>query len=93
MALQVTGTGFQLQGDLTFQNVRSIWDESRKLFATFLAIEVDLSEVSHCDSAALALLIEWKRLAVQNRQLISFKHLPDQLIRIAQMSGVDHIFR
>ncbi|OGT21205.1 MAG: hypothetical protein A3C55_05225 [Gammaproteobacteria bacterium RIFCSPHIGHO2_02_FULL_42_13] len=92
MHLELTDKGFHLEGPLTFQHVRDIWNESQESFDQFETLEVDLADVSHCDSAALALLIEWKRLAIQQNQSIVFQNLPVQLIKMAKMSGVERIF-
>ena len=92
MHLELTDKGFHLEGSLTFQYVRDIWNESQEFFDQFETLEVDLADVSHCDSAALALLIEWKRLTIKHNQSIVFKNLPVQLIKMAKMSGVEQIF-
>jgi len=50
-------------------------------------IEVDLSEISRFNSASLALLIEWMKMADQKGLQIKYHSAPEQLMKIAQAYG------
>jgi len=58
---------------------------------TSQTIVVDFKEVTKCDSAALALLTAWKRMAKQNNRQIQFANLPAQLMDLAKLSNLDKI--
>ena len=83
---------YALTGDLGFENVAELLEESRGPFARNEHIEVDLSGVKSSDSAALALLIEWIRLARARHVKIVYRGLPDQLISLAGISDLDDLF-
>ena len=50
---------------------------------------MNLGEVTRVDSAGLALLLEWLRLARSEGRAMRFTALPDKLLAIARLSGVD----
>ncbi|WP_440996870.1 STAS domain-containing protein [Arhodomonas sp. SL1] len=52
---------------------------------------VDLSAVERADSAGLALLLEWVRVARAAGRQVRFRGIPRQLLAIARVSGVDAI--
>ena len=52
-------------------------------------VAVNLKDVSRVDSAGLALLLEWLREARTDRRTMTFTVLPDKLLAIARLSGVD----
>lgn len=76
-----------VSGDLNFQTVPVIRQQSEALFANGATV-VDLSGVERSNSAGLALLIEWMRVAQGNNRSITFRHLPAQLRDIARVCGV-----
>lgn len=91
-AIQHSDGCFTISGELTFATVTALLEQSRALFAQAdEAIEVDLGAVERVDSAGLALLIEWLRLAREKGQAIRFSHLPQQMKAIAAASDLDSI--
>jgi len=54
-------------------------------------ISVDLSGVVRADSAGLALLVELLRGAARNGRSIVFRDVPEQLLSIARVCGLDGI--
>lgn len=48
---------------------------------------IDLSDVEHCDSAGLALLLEWQDYGRSKAFDVSFRGLPPGLLRIAGLSN------
>ncbi len=54
--------------------------------------DLDLSEVTAVNSAAIALLIEWIKCAKKLKKKIIFKNIPSQLISIAEVAGVRKFF-
>jgi len=88
--LEQTGQGqFRISGELDFQSVPIIWERSREMFDSSDSLVVDLEGVVRCNSAGLALLIEWMRYAKSYEKRISFHHIPEQMREIAEACGVD----
>ncbi len=54
-------------------------------------VMVDFSQVEAIDSAAIALLLSWRRAAVKHNRAIQFAHLPENLIELASVYGVSEI--
>jgi phospholipid transport system transporter-binding protein len=80
---------YSVSGELNFATVTDLLLQSREMFAGESSIELDLSGVTHADSAGLSLLIEWLRQArLQGRQL-RYVALPAQLSALAGISEVD----
>ena len=52
---------------------------------------IDLQQVTHTDSAGLALLLEWMTLARDKQLQIHFRNLPAQLWEIAKVSDLEDI--
>jgi phospholipid transport system transporter-binding protein len=52
-------------------------------------LEIDLSEVSECNSAGLALMIEWLSIARREKHSVTFNHIPDSLRQLAGVCQVD----
>jgi len=80
---------FLVSGDLTFASVARLLDEGDRLLAGITRPVIDLSEVTHCDSAGLALLLEWLDRGRAKGAQIRFCHLPESLLRIARLSNLD----
>ena len=82
----------KVSGELIFATVTGVLAESRGLFAqTDETIEVELGEVKRVDSAGLALLIEWMRMASAQDKAIRFINLPEQMMEIAAASDLESI--
>jgi ABC-type transporter Mla MlaB component len=56
-------------------------------------IAIDLSEVTVCNSAALALVLEIAKDAGNNNLKIHFNHMPETLLTIAKAYGAESEFR
>ena len=83
-----------IDGELSFATVKSLSVEIQSLLPTLQkSCAVDLSDIGQCDSAGLAFLIECKRYALRNKQIIKFLHIPRQLIDIASVSNVNDILQ
>jgi len=90
--LQVTDDGqVRITGPLGFATAGQLLESSSDMFAGHDSLLVDLSGVTSVDSAALALLIEWLRMAQQCKCTIRFAAVPEKLLAIAKLSGVDDI--
>ncbi len=80
---------YRVSGELSFATVTELLLQSRSLFAGESSVEVDLSGVTHADSAGLSLLIEWLRQAKLQGKQLHYLALPAQLGALASISEVD----
>lgn len=84
------GARMMVSGPVTLANVASLLEEGRRHLAEGVQT-VDLGEVSEMDSALLALLLAWLREAKARTQPIAFANLPESLLTIARLYGVDRL--
>jgi len=90
--LESAGEGlFSLHGQLDFVSVAALLISSKSQFDWSAAIVVDLQAVTDSNSAGLALLLEWMRLAAERKQKLHFRNLPAQLTQIAQINGLQEL--
>jgi len=87
---QAAGRG-RLSGPLTFATVPQLFQQGRQLFADSNNLQLDLAGVERSDSAGLALLVSWVRLAQQHGGTITFLNVPQQLLGLARVGGVDQV--
>lgn len=80
-----------LSGPLVFDTANQLLDASRGMFAGNTAISIDLGSVTRIDSAGLALLLEWLRWGAAEGCAVRFRALPDKLLAIARLSGVEEM--
>jgi len=84
--------GLRVEGDLTFATVGALLAASQPLFSAGPGpLRIDLSGVGRADSAGLALLIEWLRLARGAGCELQFQAVPAQMRAIAAASGLSDI--
>lgn len=87
MTITCDGERCTVQGALTMNNVTAVLEESARVFQGS-RIVVDLSGVSEVDSAALSLLLEWRRAAGAASRAIEYTNLPANLKSLADLYGV-----
>jgi len=80
---------FAVGGVLGFDSATGLLEESKKLFDSANTINIDLSAVTHADSAGLALLLEWLRYGKQHNKTVRYQNLPTQLRSLAAISEVE----
>ena len=84
------GEGLLLvSGDLVFVTVPALLEKASRLLAGRREVAIDLAEVTHADSAGLALLLEWIDRGRSDGCLIRFRNIPSSLLRIARLSNVE----
>jgi len=86
---QVDQGRFKISGALNFATVPDVWQKSQRLFQNCQSLVIDFTEVTHSNSAGLALLTEWMRAAKARNQAIVFQHIPTQMQEIARVCGVE----
>lgn len=89
---KVSNGHYCVKGCLSFSSVPGLWRENKdELFSNNNSLEIDFSQITRSDSSGLALLVEWYREATQNRQKIIFTNLPEQMLHVAEVCGLDEI--
>lgn len=95
MNVSVTSLGddrFSVTGELTFETVPQLFKRTPEYFrGAANSLTVDLAQVTRSDSAGLALLLEWMRVTKARGGKISFINLPEQLLALATVSGLEKI--
>jgi phospholipid transport system transporter-binding protein len=90
--LEALGDGrFKVFGALNAETVTELLKDSEAAFQAATALDIDLADVPEGDSAGLALLIEWLRLAKRRQQTIHFKNVPPQIAALARISEVENL--
>lgn len=90
--MQAAGGGVKVEGDLTFATVPAMVNALRERMRDAAGtLEVDLSGVTHSDSAGLALLVEWLREARRRKLALQFTHVPRQMRDIAHVTSLERI--
>ena len=80
---------FQVEGELNFATVPELLQSMLSQFpATGSEVQIDLEAVTRGDSAGLALLVEWLRLAQERDITLQYHNLPSQLREIARISDL-----
>jgi phospholipid transport system transporter-binding protein len=79
-----------LSGELTFGTVPDLYHASLKWFAE-KSLSVDFAQVSKADSAGLALMTEWLRLARAKNCRLEFLNIPEQVQEFIRVSGLQDV--
>ena len=80
---------FQVEGELNFATAPELLQTMLGQFpSSGSEVRIDLAGVTRSDSAGLALLVEWLRLAQKQGVTLQFHNLPVQLREIARISDL-----
>lgn len=82
---------FVIRGELSFTTVMDLSRSSASLLWRDAAVTLDLAGVTRTDSAGLALLVEWMRIAHRKGKSIQFRNIPEQMMAVAQVAGLDSL--
>ena len=91
MLTSAGGNQFAVSGSLSFDTVDALLQQSKSSFADKQSVDLDLSAVTHVDSAGLALLLEWLRYGKQQSKVVRYQNLPTQLRSLAAISEVESL--
>ena len=78
-----------VKGPVTFATAGHLLDAGQAVFSRQADVTINLHEVTSVDSAGLALLLEWLRQARANGRAVRFLGIPEKLLAIARLSGVE----
>ena len=84
------GTRAVVSGPATLANVRSLLEEGREQLKSGVRT-VDLAGVTELDSSLLAVLLAWQREARAANLTLAVEGLPEGLVTIARLYGVEEI--
>ena len=85
------GDNLRICGQLDFDSVADLWEATGSLFAADPPSRIDLSGVSHSNSAGVALLAEWLRQARQRRWELVFVNVPAQMRAIIEVADLETV--
>jgi phospholipid transport system transporter-binding protein len=77
-----------VSGPVTFANVRRIVDEGTRHVREGVRT-VDLAELGDIDSSMLAAMLAWIREGRDQKAEVSFENLPEGLVTLARVYGVE----
>lgn len=86
-SLTVQDNQWRLSGAILMDNANAVLAESEALTMDD-SLQIDLSQVQDVDTAALSLLMEWQRRALQSGKSVVFVNLPESLKSLAKLYGV-----
>lgn len=85
---------YELNGRLTFDTVPQFFGHTPAMLGSGSGlVSIDLRGVTLADSAGIALLVEWLRLARAAGRPITFVNIPEQVLRIIRISGLQNAFQ
>jgi phospholipid transport system transporter-binding protein len=84
------GGELSVEGSITIDNVVSVVASGVALFDGE-DVTIDLGRVTEADSAAVSLLLEWRREAARRRLQIRFLNMPQNLQSLMQLYGVSEL--
>jgi len=83
-----------VRGAMTFATVSALYSDSLASAGTADGpLTIDLGEVDRADSAGMALIVEWYRLAKAAGRPVSLANPSDQVTRLIKVSGLENILR
>ena len=87
---QITQTDnrWQVSGDVVINTVSALLVSSKNL-AFKVQTTIDFAQVTDIDTATISLILEWKRRALVENQVIKLVNLPTNLNSLTKLYGVD----
>ncbi len=82
---------FQVPATVDFDTFSGLRAKGEAFMADRSDVEFDLSAISECNSAAVALLMSWYRFAHAQGKSIVYTHAASDLVNIVQVSGLDDV--
>ncbi len=77
-----------LSGEINFDNAMSIYKASLPVLEKNAPCRFDFSAVTHCNSACVALMVEWVKYAKRHQKPFYFDHVPATIQALLDVSGV-----
>lgn len=77
-----------VKGELSHVTVMKLQEEGNALLLQQSKCDIDLAQVTNCDTCSIILLIGWLRLANKRGISLSFKNISSQIKHLAFVHGV-----
>ena len=94
--LEIRDGVLAIQGELSFETIPAVLAQT----AEFAArpdlperITIDFAGITGVDSSAVALLLEWRRMAARRGKALAFANLPANLMALAELYGVAELIQ
>ncbi|TCO80151.1 phospholipid transport system transporter-binding protein [Plasticicumulans lactativorans] len=82
---------YGLRGGLCRQHVAALFDAGRGAVGSGARIEIDVAGVSRADSAGMALLVEWLRVARQAGGDIRYTGMSQAMLALLRVADLDDV--
>ncbi len=82
----------RVHGPLTFASVPALSAAPAAWIRRGASVAIDLSDVSHADSAGLAMVLDWLSQARAAGATLKLQGAPAQMLAIARASGLSALF-
>jgi len=95
-AKEAPNEALALTGALSFETIPKVLEESAVYAARAdlpARLTIDFSGITGVDSAAVALLLEWRRQAMRRGKQLVFVNLPPNLLALAELYGVADLIK
>ncbi|MEQ1526822.1 MAG: STAS domain-containing protein [Gallionella sp.] len=79
-----------VQGDVTMEAVPALLAQGLQHLGSKDMV-VDLSQTQAVDSAAVSMLLAWQRAAQNGQRALRIEHLPENLLSLAKLYGVEEM--
>lgn len=80
-----------VSGKLYLKEIVQACNEGKALINKLGAVRVDFSGVEDSDSGCLAMMVEWLRVAKTQKKDIVFNNLPQFMLDLGRVCGIDTI--
>ena len=91
-AIDAAGDRWSLTGPLTMDSAASVLSSSRDMPLPSSGV-IDLGRLDAVDSAAVAVLLAWKRRAESEGAPLVFENIPPTMISLADLYGVEELLQ
>lgn len=85
--LKLQDNQWHISGEILMDNANTVLAQSNA-FDIQDDLQINLSQVTDVDTAALSLLMEWQRRVHAAGKKVTFTHLPESLMSLAKLYGV-----
>jgi phospholipid transport system transporter-binding protein len=91
-SLEDLGHGnFAVHGELALGSVAQLLQESKQRFRETSPQSIDFTGITRTDSAGVALLVEWFRLAKAQQREVRFVNAPAQMMAIIHVADLNDL--
>ena len=86
----------RIEGNLSYETIPAVLARTEEFAARPdlpQEVRIDFAAVTGVDSAAVALLLDWRRMAIARRKTLVFENLPANLLALAKLYGVAELIQ